>query len=114
MKSILQLNNILQLLLAGVRSQKLDIDNGEGNVLKDLPCVMRFNQLYCTDPGSAYPTERIGVFADDNKALLRRMFGELQVMMIMQCYICSLCSKGRLIIRVLPNLGTLLFPSNKY
>ena len=74
---------MLQLLLAGVRSQKLDIDNGEGNVLKDLPCVMRFNQLYCSDPGSAYPTDRIGVFADDNKALLRRMFGELQV--TMQC-----------------------------
>ena len=70
-------------MLAGVRSQKLDIDNGEGNVLKDLPCVMRFNQLYCSDPGSAYPTDRIGVFADDNKALLRRMFGELQV--TMQC-----------------------------
>jgi len=67
------------LLMAGVRAQKLDIDNGEGNLLKDLPCVMRFNQLYCSDPGSAYPTERIGVFADDNKALLRRMFGELQV-----------------------------------
>ena len=72
-------------MLAGVRSQKLDIDNGEGNVLKDLPCVMRFNQLYCTDPGSAYPTDRIGVFADDNKALLRRMFGELQVMVTLHC-----------------------------
>jgi len=67
------------LLMVGVRAQKLDIDNGEGNVLEDLPCVMRLNQLYCTDPGNAYPTERIGVFADDNKALLRRMFGELQV-----------------------------------
>ena len=75
--------NTILLQLAGVRSQKLDIDNGEGNVLKDLPCVMRFNQLYCSDPGSAYPTDRIGVFADDNKALLRRMFGELQV--TMQC-----------------------------
>ena len=73
---------MLQLLMAGVRAQKLDIDNGEGNVLKDLPCVMRLNQLYCTDPGNVYPTERIGVFADDNKALLRRMFGELQVMVI--------------------------------
>ena len=76
----LSILTMFQLLMAGVRSQKLDIDNGEGEVLKDLPCVMRYNQLYCTDPGSAYPTERIGVFADDNKALLRRMFGELQVM----------------------------------
>ena len=73
---------MLQLLMVSVRSQKLDIDNGEGNLLKDLPCVMRLNQLYCSDPGSAYPTERIGVFADDNKALLRRMFGELQVTVI--------------------------------
>ena len=82
--------NTILLQLAGVRSQKLDIDNGEGNVLKDLPCVMRFNQLYCSDPGSAYPTDRIGVFADDNKALLRRMFGELQVTMqcnAMQCFL---------------------------
>ena len=77
--------NTILLQLAGVRSQKLDIDNGEGNVLKDLPCVMRFNQLYCSDPGSAYPTDRIGVFADDNKALLRRMFGELQVIVTTQC-----------------------------
>ena len=75
---------MLQLLMVSVRAQKLDIDNGEGNLLKDLPCVMRLNQLYCSDPGSAYPTERIGVFADDNKALLRRMFGELQVTVIIQ------------------------------
>ena len=71
---------MFQLLIVGVISQKLDIDNGEGDVLKDLPCVMRFNQLYCSDAGSAYPTDKITVFADDNKALLRRMFGELQVM----------------------------------
>lgn len=57
----------------------MDVDNGDGNILKNLPCVMRFNQLYCTEAGNNYPKGAITTFADDNKALLRRMFGELQV-----------------------------------
>ena len=57
----------------------MDVDNGDGNILKDLPCVMRFNQLYCSEAGNNYPKGAITTFADDNKALLRRMFGELQV-----------------------------------
>jgi len=57
----------------------MDVDNGDGNTLKNLPCVMRYNQLYCTEAGNVYPTSAISTFADDNKALLRRMFGELQV-----------------------------------
>ena len=56
----------------------MDVDDGEGNILKDLPCVKRFNQLYCTSSGSSYPELAISTFANDNKALLRRMFGELQ------------------------------------
>ena len=39
---------------------------------------MKYNQLYCTSPGSGYPDSGINKFVDDNKALLRRMFGELQ------------------------------------
>ena len=56
----------------------MDVDDGEGNILKDLPCVKRFNQLYCSSSGSSYPESAISTFAADNKALLRRMFGELQ------------------------------------
>ena len=56
----------------------MDVDDGEGNVLKDLPCVKRFNQLYCSSAGTSYPESAISTFANDNKALLRRMFGELQ------------------------------------
>ena len=56
----------------------MDVEDGEGNVLKDLPCVKRFNQLYCSSSGSAYPETAITTFTNDNKALLRRMFGELQ------------------------------------
>ena len=40
---------------------------------------LRLNQLYCTETGSAYPTSAINTYTDDNKALLRRMFGEAQL-----------------------------------
>jgi len=56
----------------------MDADNGEGNVLRDLPCVIRLNQLSCTSAGNAFPSNKISSFIDDNKALLRRMYGELQ------------------------------------
>ena len=56
----------------------MDADNGGGNVIRDLPCVMRLNQLSCTGAGNAFPTKAIATFIDDNKALLRRMYGELQ------------------------------------
>jgi len=41
-------------------------------------CVIKFNQLYCSEAGTGYPSEGINKYLDDNKALLRRMFGELQ------------------------------------
>ena len=34
--------------------------------------------MYCTEPGSGYPRAGINQYLEDNKALLRRMFGELQ------------------------------------
>jgi len=57
--------------------------DGEGggggeSPLPDLPCVTRYNQLYCSSPGNSFPTQRISKFIDDNKALLRRMYGEQQ------------------------------------
>jgi len=56
----------------------MDVDNGDGNILKNLPCTMRLNQLVCTGPGESYPGGSITTFVGDNKALLRRMFGENQ------------------------------------
>jgi len=56
----------------------MDADNGGGNIIRDLPCVMRLNQLSCTGTGNSFPTKAIDTFIDDNKALLRRMYGELQ------------------------------------
>ena len=56
----------------------MDADNGDGNLIRDLPCVMRLNQLSCTGAGNAFPKTSIATFIDDNKALLRRMYGELQ------------------------------------
>ena len=58
-----------------------------------LSCVIKFNQLYCSEAGASYPSDGINKYLDDNKvrivtageisdltlqALLRRMFGELQ------------------------------------
>jgi len=67
------------ILASCARVGGMDVDNGDGTTLKDLPCVLRFNQLYCTETGSAYPTSAINTYTDDNKALLRRMFGEAQL-----------------------------------
>ena len=56
----------------------MDADNGDGNLIHDLPCLMRLNQLSCTGAGNAFPKNSIATFIDDNKALLKRMYGELQ------------------------------------
>jgi len=56
----------------------MDADNGDGKILTGLPCIQRLNQLYCTSPGNTFPEKAISSFIDDNKALLRRMYGELQ------------------------------------
>ena len=34
--------------------------------------------MSCGSAGNTYPSERIDQFIDDNKALIRRMYGELQ------------------------------------
>jgi len=56
----------------------MDVKNGAGEIIRGLPCVKRLNQLSCSSGGSSYPAKAIDVFIDDNKALLRRMYGELQ------------------------------------
>jgi len=40
-------------------------------------CVQRFNQLYCVGKGLEYPSGGIEGYIDDNKALMRRMYGNL-------------------------------------
>ena len=30
------------------QSHCMDVDNGDGDIIKDLPCVKRLNQLQCT------------------------------------------------------------------
>jgi len=70
--SVLLLGSIL------VLARGMDIKNGPSDILKDLPCVKRLNQLFCGSSGNSYPANKISGFIDDNKALLRRMYGELQ------------------------------------
>lgn len=50
-----------------------------GQIVRGYPCVRRHNQLYCSTPGPDYPRDVIDLFIDENKALIRRMFGEFQV-----------------------------------
>jgi len=77
MKSLIyQLFLILILLLP--LTYCLDAKNGDEEILRNLPCVTRLNQLFCTSTGSSYPVNSIDKFIVDNKALLRRMYGVLQ------------------------------------
>ncbi|XP_042873195.1 protein spaetzle 3-like isoform X3 [Penaeus japonicus] len=48
----------------------------QGEIIRGLPCIQRHNQLFCRTAGTSYPTEKIERFIDDNKALMRRMYGE--------------------------------------
>ncbi|XP_055303890.1 protein spaetzle 3 [Sitodiplosis mosellana] len=49
-----------------------------GDVIKGTPCVKRNNQLFCPTAGNSYPIERIEEFIDENKALMRRMYGDFR------------------------------------
>lgn len=59
-------------------SLSMDLKNGAGEIIRGLPCVKRLNQLFCPTAGTSYPSTPIDKFIDDNKALMRRMYGELQ------------------------------------
>jgi len=48
-----------------------------GEVTRGLPCIKRLNQLYCHRGGAEYPQSAISSYIDDNKALMRRMYGNL-------------------------------------
>jgi len=49
-----------------------------GEIVRGLPCVKRLQQLSCGSAGNTYPSDNIDQFIDNNKALIRRMYGELQ------------------------------------
>jgi len=71
--------NVLVALMVGCVSVGcMDINNGNGEIIRGLPCVKRLNQLFCPSAGTTYPAKVIDTFIDDNKALMRRMYGELQ------------------------------------
>jgi len=67
---------VMVCVLSGVST--MDVKNGAGEIIRGLPCVKRLNQLFCGSGGTSYPNKKIDSFIDDNKALLRRMYGELQ------------------------------------
>jgi len=46
-----------------------------GEVIHGTPCVKRHNQLFCPTAGNTYPVDRIEQFIDENKALMKRMYG---------------------------------------
>ncbi|XP_039301543.1 protein spaetzle 3 [Nilaparvata lugens] len=50
-----------------------------GDVIRGVPCIKRFHQLFCPTAGNSYPIERIELFIDENKALMKRMYGEFQM-----------------------------------
>ncbi|CAB4057456.1 unnamed protein product [Lepeophtheirus salmonis] len=53
-------------------------NEGTTSINNEMPCVKRLNQLYCNGAGSAYPLGRISTFIDEHKALIKRMFGDMQ------------------------------------
>ncbi|KAI5755493.1 hypothetical protein M8J77_017425 [Diaphorina citri] len=48
----------------------------KGDFIRGPPCIKKFHQLYCPTAGNTYPITKIEKFIDDNKALMRRMYGE--------------------------------------
>jgi len=68
------------LLLVGLSSTTfgMDFDIGGGKILKNIPCQVKHNQLKCSARGKSYPDKAISTYVDDNKALLRRMFGIIE------------------------------------
>jgi hypothetical protein len=50
-----------------------------GEILRGLPCIKRLNQLFCPTAGNTYPLNNIERFIDENKALIKRMYGEFSM-----------------------------------
>ena len=56
----------------------MDTNKDDDETIRGLPCIKKHNQLFCVSGGSSYPSKAIDKFIDDHKALLNRMYGELQ------------------------------------
>jgi len=69
---------LLLMVLFSYTESAVTAKNGEGDTISDLPCVTRLNQLSCSGQGSSYPITNINTFILENRALMRRMYGELQ------------------------------------
>ncbi|XP_073827435.1 spaetzle domain-containing protein 3 isoform X2 [Musca autumnalis] len=52
-----------------------------GDLIKGVPCIKRYHQLFCPTAGNSYPIDKIERFIDDNKALMRRMYGDFEMNM---------------------------------
>lgn len=50
-----------------------------GDIIRGVPCVKRYHQLFCPTAGNSYPIDKIEKFIDDNKALMRRMYGDFEM-----------------------------------
>lgn len=50
-----------------------------GDLIRGVPCVKKFHQLFCPTAGNTYPLDRIERFIDENKALMRRMYGDFEM-----------------------------------
>lgn len=53
--------------------------NVRGDVIKGVPCVKRNHQLFCPTAGNSYPIDKIETFIDENKALMKRMYGDFEM-----------------------------------
>lgn len=47
-----------------------------GEIIRGVPCIKRYHQLFCPTAGTSYPLSRIELFIDENKALMKRMYGD--------------------------------------
>ncbi|KAG7205532.1 hypothetical protein KM043_007510 [Ampulex compressa] len=50
-----------------------------GDLVRGAPCIKRYHQLFCPTAGNTYPIERIERFIDENKALMKRMYGDFEM-----------------------------------
>ncbi|XP_014488206.1 PREDICTED: uncharacterized protein LOC106751699 isoform X2 [Dinoponera quadriceps] len=51
----------------------------KGDLIRGTPCIKRYHQLFCPTAGNTYPIERIERFIDENKALMKRMYGNFEI-----------------------------------
>lgn len=50
-----------------------------GEYIRGVPCIVQNFQLFCPRAGNTYPKDRIEHFIDENKALMKRMYGEFDM-----------------------------------